>query len=111
MVVVSMPAASHRLSGANRNRATTRRTGGAVFSLRDWQNSSIIFFPVEDSPLDISLFFAVLGGLLVLAFVANRLVRFTRVPDVLILMATGVLIWPVLHWVNPDIFRGAARGF
>ncbi len=61
--------------------------------------------------MDINLFFAVLGGLLVLAFVANRLVRFTRVPDVLILMATGVLIGPVLHWVNPDIFRGAARGF
>ena len=61
--------------------------------------------------MDITLFFALLGGLLVLAFVANRLVRFTRVPDVIILMATGVLIGPVLHWVNPDIFRGAARGF
>ena len=61
--------------------------------------------------MDLTLFFAVLGGLLVLAFVANRLVRFTRVPDVIILMGTGVLIGPVLHWVNPDIFRGATRGF
>jgi potassium/hydrogen antiporter len=61
--------------------------------------------------MDITLFFALLGGLLVLAFVANRLVRFTRVPDVIILMATGVLIGPVLHWVNPDIFRGTAQGF
>ena len=61
--------------------------------------------------MDITLFFALLGGLLVLAFVANRLVRFTRVPDVIILMATGVLIGPVLHWVNPDIFRGATHGF
>jgi potassium/hydrogen antiporter len=26
-------------------------------------------------------------------------------------MATGVLIGPVLHWVNPDIFRGATHGF
>lgn len=52
--------------------------------------------------MDLTLFFALLGGLLVLAFVANRLVRFTRVPDVIILMATGVLIGPVLHWVNPD---------
>src|ERR1700689_4792094 len=60
--------------------------------------------------MDLSLFFAILGGLLVLAFVANRLVRFTRVPDVVILMTTGVLIGPVLHWVNPDIFRGAAQG-
>lgn len=60
--------------------------------------------------MDLTLFFALLGGLLVLAFVANRLVRFTRVPDVIILMATGVLIGPVLHWVNPDIFRGASPG-
>jgi potassium/hydrogen antiporter len=61
--------------------------------------------------MDLTLFFALLGGLLVLAFVANRLVRFTHVPDVIILMATGVLIGPVLHWANPDIFRGATRGF
>src|SRR5271154_1615574 len=61
--------------------------------------------------MDLTFFFALLGGLLVLAFVANRLVRFTRVPDVIILMATGVLIGPVLHWVNPDIFRGATHGF
>ena len=61
--------------------------------------------------MDINLFFALLGSLLVLAFVANRLVRFTRVPDVIILMATGVVIGPVLHWVNPDIFRGASHGF
>jgi cell volume regulation protein A len=61
--------------------------------------------------MDLSFFFALLGGLLVLAFVANRLVRFTHVPDVVILMATGILIGPVMHWVNPDIFRGATHGF
>jgi potassium/hydrogen antiporter len=61
--------------------------------------------------MDLNLFFALLGALLVLAFVANRLVRFTGVPDVIILMATGVLIGPVLHWVNPDVFRGATHGF
>jgi len=61
--------------------------------------------------MDLNLFFALLGGLLVLAFLANRLVRFTGVPDVIILMATGVLIGPVFHWVNPDVFRGATDGF
>jgi cell volume regulation protein A len=61
--------------------------------------------------MDIASFFALLGGLLVLAFVANRLVHFTHVPDVIILMATGVLIGPVLHWVNPNIFRGVTHGF
>src|ERR1700684_3039380 len=60
--------------------------------------------------MDLTFFFALLGGLLVLAFVANRLVRFTRVPDVIILMVTGVLIGPVFHWVNPDIFRSATHG-
>jgi Na+:H+ antiporter len=61
--------------------------------------------------MDLNLFFALLGGLLVLAFVANRLVRYTRVPDVIILMITGVLIGPVLHWVNPDHFHGVTQGF
>ncbi|HXE34926.1 MAG TPA: cation:proton antiporter [Verrucomicrobiae bacterium] len=61
--------------------------------------------------MNLNLFFALLGGLLVLAFVANRLVRFTGVPDVIILMATGVVIGPALHWVNPDVFRGATQGF
>ena len=60
--------------------------------------------------MDLSLFFATLGGLLVLAFLANRLAPYTRVPDVVILMAAGVLLGPVLHWVNPDIFRAAAQG-
>jgi potassium/hydrogen antiporter len=44
--------------------------------------------------------FALLGGLLVLAFVANRLSRWTRVPDVIVLLATGILLGPVLHWVD-----------
>lgn len=61
--------------------------------------------------MNLNLFFATLGGLLVLAFIANRLVRFTGVPDVIILMFTGVLIGPVLHWIDPDIFRGATHGF
>ncbi len=61
--------------------------------------------------MNLNLFFAMLGGLLVLAFVANRLVRFTGVPDVILLMFTGVVIGPVLHWVDPEVFRGATHGF
>jgi Sodium/hydrogen exchanger family len=61
--------------------------------------------------MDLTFFFALLGSLLLLAFVANRLARFTRVPDMTILMASGVLIGPVLHWVNPDLFREAMHGF
>jgi cell volume regulation protein A len=61
--------------------------------------------------MELNLFFALLGGLLVLAFVANRLVRFTGVPDVIILLLTGVLLGPVLKIVDPEVFRGATRGF
>jgi len=61
--------------------------------------------------MNLNLFFAMLGGLLVLAFIANRLVRFTGVPDVIILMFTGVLLGPVLHWIDPELFRGATHGF
>lgn len=39
--------------------------------------------------MDLNFLFALLGGLLFLAFIANRLVRFTGVPDVIILMATA----------------------
>jgi hypothetical protein len=39
--------------------------------------------------MNLNLFFAMLGGLLVLVFVANRLVRFTGVSDIIILMFTG----------------------
>jgi NhaP-type Na+/H+ or K+/H+ antiporter len=55
--------------------------------------------------------FGLLGGLLVLAFVANRLSRWTRVPDVIVLLTTGILLGPVLHWVEAARFSEVARGF
>jgi cell volume regulation protein A len=61
--------------------------------------------------MDLNLLFALLGSLLVLAFLANRLVHYTGVPDVLVLMATGVVIGPVLHLVKPELFRGVTHGF
>ena len=45
--------------------------------------------------MNLTSLFGLLGGLLVLAFAANRLFRWTRIPDVVVLMATGVLIGPV----------------
>ncbi len=50
-------------------------------------------------------FFAFLGGLLVLAFLANRLYRLTRVPDVIVLMAVGLVLGPVLGWVKAAQFE------
>lgn len=52
-----------------------------------------------------------LGGLLVLAFIANRLYRKTRVPDVLVLMVTGLLIGPVFSLIDPANFKGVIHAF
>ncbi|HEY5381332.1 MAG TPA: cation:proton antiporter [Acidobacteriaceae bacterium] len=60
--------------------------------------------------LTLANFFGLLGGLLVLAFVANRLSRRTRVPDVIVLLGCGILLGPILHWIHaarfPEIIRG-----
>ncbi|MGH9356232.1 MAG: cation:proton antiporter, partial [Terriglobia bacterium] len=52
-----------------------------------------------------TVFFAFLGGLLALAFVTNRLYRLTRVPDVIALMIVGVVLGPVLGWVQAGQFQ------
>src|SRR3569833_2077297 len=45
-----------------------------------------------------------LGGLLVLAFFSNRVSKISRIPDLLILMLTGVILGPVLGWLRiPDL--------
>jgi cell volume regulation protein A len=49
--------------------------------------------------------FGLIAVLLVLAFGANRLFRITRIPDLVVLLVTGLILGPVLHWVNPDEFR------
>lgn len=49
-------------------------------------------------------FFVFLGGLLVLAFAANRLYRITRVPDVIVLMAVGLALGPMTGWVKAAEF-------
>jgi cell volume regulation protein A len=47
-----------------------------------------------------ALILGLVGGLLVLAFLANRVFRVTRIPDVILLMALGVLIGPGLHLLD-----------
>ncbi|HZY62706.1 MAG TPA: cation:proton antiporter [Edaphobacter sp.] len=60
--------------------------------------------------LSLTNFFGLVGGLLVLAFVTNRFSRRTRVPDVIVLLASGILLGPVLHWINADHFPELIRG-
>ena len=47
------------------------------------------------------------GVLLVVAYIANRLSRLTRVPDLVVLLLIGVTLGPILHWVRPATFQGA----
>ena len=63
------------------------------------------------SEMNLTSLFGLLGGLLVLAFGANRLFRWTRIPDVVVLMATGVIIGPVLGWARPDQFKDVTHAF
>ena len=49
--------------------------------------------------------FGLISGLLVLAFTANRLFRITRIPDLIVLLVVGLVLGPVLKWINPDQFR------
>jgi len=49
--------------------------------------------------------FGLLSALLLLAFGANRLFRVTRVPDLVILLITGLMLGPILKWVQPGQFR------
>ena len=61
--------------------------------------------------MNLTTLFGLLGGLLVLAFAANRLFRWTRIPDVVVLMATGILIGPVLGWARADQFKDVTHAF
>jgi len=45
--------------------------------------------------------FGIPAALLIVAVIANRLSRWTRVPDIIVLLVIGVLIGPLTHWANP----------
>jgi cell volume regulation protein A len=48
---------------------------------------------------------AMLGGLLALAFAANRLSSWTKMPDVVVLLLVGLLFGPVLKLLQPSQFQ------
>lgn len=60
--------------------------------------------------LTLSNFFGLLGGLLVLAYLANRFSHRTRVPDVVVLLLCGIALGPWLHWIHADQFPQIIRG-
>jgi cell volume regulation protein A len=54
-----------------------------------------------------ALVLGLVGGLLVVAFLANKVFRLTRIPDVVLLMGLGVLLGPVSHLVDAHRFSQA----
>jgi len=61
--------------------------------------------------MSITLLFALLGGLIALAFVANQLFRRTRLPDVIVLMITGLVLGPLLGLVSGSQFQPVTHAF
>ncbi|HEV3208233.1 MAG TPA: cation:proton antiporter [Terriglobales bacterium] len=56
-----------------------------------------------------ALILGLVGGLLVVAFLANRVFGLTRIPDVLVLMMLGVLLGPVLGLVQAGALAKATN--
>jgi cell volume regulation protein A len=59
--------------------------------------------------MEMSYIFGLPAALLILAVVANRLSKLTRVPDIVVLLLIGITVGPILHWVNPQNFEGTIR--
>ena len=53
--------------------------------------------------------FGLPAALLVVAVAANRLSKLTRVPDIIVLLLIGIVLGPVLHWIDPAHFEGLIR--
>ncbi len=56
-------------------------------------------------------FIILLGGLLVLAFLADEAFRWLRIPSVLVLMGCGLLLGPVFHLLPAEEFTRVAPHF
>ncbi len=59
--------------------------------------------------MDMARTFGLPAALLIIAVAANRLSRWTRVPDIIVLLLIGVGLGPVLKWVDPSHFQDMIR--
>src|SRR5215469_16261567 len=59
--------------------------------------------------MDMARIFGLPAALLIIAVAANRLSRWTRVPDIVVLLLIGVGLGPVLRWVDPSHFDHVVR--
>jgi cell volume regulation protein A len=59
--------------------------------------------------MDMAHIFGVPAALLIVAVAANRLSRWTRVPDIIVLLLIGVLLGPLLHVAEPSRLQDMTR--
>jgi cell volume regulation protein A len=59
--------------------------------------------------MDSARIFGLPAALLVVAVITNRLSRWTRVPDIIVLLLIGVGFGHILHWVDPRHFSEGVR--
>lgn len=59
--------------------------------------------------MDMARIFGLPAALLIVAVIANRLSRWTRVPDIIVLLLMGVGLGPVLKVVDPSHLQAMVR--
>ena len=59
--------------------------------------------------MEMARIFGLPAALLVIAVGANRLSRWTRVPDIIVLLLIGVGLGPILKWVDPSHLQDLVR--
>ena len=52
--------------------------------------------------MNVAIFFAIIGGIILIGFLANLLFKVTKIPSVLLLMGIGVFLGPVTGWLASD---------
>jgi cell volume regulation protein A len=61
--------------------------------------------------MTVPLLFALIGGVILVGFLANLLFRLTKIPSVLILVALGVVLGPITGWIRSDSLLAIAPYF
>jgi potassium/hydrogen antiporter len=61
--------------------------------------------------MTVPLLFALVGGVILVGFLANLLFRLTKVPSVLLLIGIGVILGPATGWIRSDALLGIAPFF
>ena len=52
--------------------------------------------------MDVPIFFALMGGIILIGFLANLLFKLTKIPSALLLMSIGVFLGPLTGWIASD---------